>query len=74
MPPSERDQANVNNRNSQQRQPQNIDSRANEEIRSQKWAVIVASVAKQSYDSQVQQYKEWRSTLSHFEANLAEFP
>ncbi|OQE30792.1 hypothetical protein PENFLA_c002G03433 [Penicillium flavigenum] len=60
LTPAGRDQVNVNNGDAQQNQLQKIASDAREEIRSQKWAVIVASATKQPYDSQVQQYKEWK--------------
>ncbi|KAJ5486042.1 hypothetical protein N7530_000342 [Penicillium desertorum] len=58
--PAGRDQVNVNNGDAQQSRLQNIASDAKEEIRSHKWAGIVASASKQPYDSQVQQYKEWK--------------
>ncbi|KAJ6180617.1 hypothetical protein N7519_011078 [Penicillium mononematosum] len=51
LAPAGRDQVNVNDGDSQQVQVQKIVSSAKEEIRSQKWAVIVASAAKQPYDS-----------------------
>ena len=60
--PAGRDQVNVSNGDAQQNQLKNIPSGAMEEVRSQKWAVIVASATKRPYASQVQQYKEWKST------------
>lgn len=49
-------------RDVQQKQAQNIDSDKNEANRSLNWDAIVAHVAEQPYPSQIQQYKEWRST------------